>query len=132
MTGKEKRSDVIYARFPAASRRSCRERKVKCSEDFHCWKPTPWQADTRDLGFPLFAARVRRCCRVPSHIPTHTAPPNRSIFNRKDLFTQHLKRMHTEIKDLLNATGANTINSSKKPSFHKPKPTPAAVALLTK
>ena len=67
-----------------------------------------------------------------SHTPTHTAPPNGSIFNRKDLFTQHLKRMHApkEIKDLLNATGANTTNSSKKPSSHKSKPTPAAAALL--
>jgi hypothetical protein len=64
---------------------------------------------------------------------THpTIPPfSGSIFNRKDLFTQHLKRMHApkEIKDLLNATGANTTKSSKKPSFHKPKPTVTEAAL---
>ena len=67
-----------------------------------------------------------------SQTPTHTAPPNGSIFNRKDLFTQHLKRMHApkEIKDLLNDTSTNTTNSSKKPSSHKPKPTPVAKALL--
>ncbi len=53
------------------------------------------------------------------------------IFNRKDLFTQHLKRMHApkEIKDLLNNTNTNTTNSSKKPSSHKPELIAAAEAL---
>ena len=61
----------------------------------------------------------------PSHTHTHTPPPNGSIFNRKDLFTQHLKRMHApkEIKDLLHPTPTST-------STKKPKHTPAQAALL--
>ncbi|KAK4150856.1 hypothetical protein C8A00DRAFT_17660 [Chaetomidium leptoderma] len=74
-------------------------------------------------------------CAPPAGSPssthhTHTSQPNGAIFNRKDLFTQHLRRMHApkETKDLFNATASPGASStSKKATSHKPKPTRAQI-----
>ncbi|KAH6845086.1 hypothetical protein B0I37DRAFT_392346 [Chaetomium sp. MPI-CAGE-AT-0009] len=59
---------------------------------------------------------------------TTTQQPTGAIFNRKDLFTQHLKRMHApkEVKDL--PSSKRTPSSSSSSNTTKP-PTAAATAL---
>lgn len=48
--------------------------------------------------------------------PGQPAAPNGSIFNRKDLFTQHLKRMHApqEIKQIINGSPSPSPSTSSK------------------
>jgi hypothetical protein len=58
----------------------------------------------------------------PSSPATPTANPNGAIFNRKDLFTQHLKRMHAPkaVKDHLPSSKHRTTTTTAKPT---PNPT---------
>ncbi|GAB1313954.1 hypothetical protein MFIFM68171_04164 [Madurella fahalii] len=68
--------------------------------------------------------------------PDQPAPPNGAIFNRKDLFTQHLKRMHAPqaIKHIVNGSpSSSSSTSSKKGPVHqssKPPHSPEINRLL--
>jgi len=62
--------------------------------------------------------------------------PHGAIFNRKDLFTQHLKRMHApkEIKDLAQPAGAaskRTATNTTKTNNSSSQANPQAAALVT-